>query len=121
MIFDFNQERVAQSSLDVEDVGNVCIEGVNEEGYFSYIIVKTSFGKTNIFTFGPIIPDLDQLVKNFSFNYTSMTYNQGKIVKLLFAWLNDNKKLTSAKIIEEDEALTALPNFVNCISNSSEE
>lgn len=121
MIFDFNQEKVAQASLDVEDVGNVSIEGVNEEGYFSYIIIKTTFGKTNIFTFGPIIPDLDELVKNFSFNYSSMTYNQGKIVKLIFSWLNDNKKLTSAKIIEEDEALLALPNLVNCIANSEEE
>lgn len=115
MIFEYNEERVLQSSIDIDDIGNTAIEGTNDDGYYYYLIIVTVLGETSIYTFGPLLPDLAELIEGYTFNFFSLDYKENKIEKIITRWLNDNKKLTSAKIIDKQSAIDSLPNLEDII------
>lgn len=115
MIFEYNAELVLQSALDVDDIGNTAIEGINDDGYYYYLIIVTVLGETSVYTFGPVIPDLVELIEGYTFNFFSLDYKETKIEKIITRWLNDNKKLTSAKIIDKQSAINSLPNLEDII------
>lgn len=117
MQFDFNQQRIAQDSIEVEDIGNVCIEGYNDTGYAFYLIIITYLGVSKIITFGPVMPDLDELVDKFQLNHIELNYDNKKLWKQITMWLNDSKKLTSAKIIDQDTAISCIPDLRELVKN----
>lgn len=100
---EFNSQYVPQNFLDIDSVGNVCIEAVDEEdGFYYYLLIKTSLGTSSIFQYGPIIPDLDQLPDNYSTLYSRQNFNDRKILAFIKQWLNDRyKRISSAKIVDE--------------------
>lgn len=100
---EFNSQYVPQNFLDIDSVGNVCIEAVDEEdGFYYYLLIKTSLGTSSIFQYGPVIPDLDQLPDNYSALYSRQNFNDRKILALIKQWLNDRyKRISSAKIVDE--------------------
>lgn len=109
MIFEFNNQFVPQSLIDVEDIGQCCVECVNKEGDYYYIIIKTSLGTTTIVTFGPVNVDFDTLPNGYTTSLKRMDYKEDKIVKELKLFLNDSKKkIVEAKEVDLEEAL------INC-------
>ena len=107
----FNLKLDFQNQLDIEDVGNIAIEGINEAaGFYYYLLVFTSLGKTHFISYGPIVPDCSILLTNFVFNYTSIKYNDRKIEKLIGQWLNDKTKGISAATITTNDIVVE-----NCI------
>lgn len=76
----FNNQLVPQGLLDVESLGNVCIEATNEgAGLFYYLLIKTSLGVTSIFEYGPIEPDFDRLWENYTVSYSRFSSNDKKL------------------------------------------
>ena len=100
---DFNNQYVPQNFIDIESIGNVCIEAINEEdGLFYYLLIKTSLGVTSIFEYGPIIPETTKLFDNYSVNFIRQPFNENKLKLFFKKWINDkSKKITSACNIEE--------------------
>ena len=73
---EFNNQYVPQNILDIESVGNACIEAINEDdGLFYYLLIKTSLGTTSIFEYGPVIPGIDKLYDIYNISFTRMQYN----------------------------------------------
>lgn len=103
----FDNQYVPQNEIDIENVGNVCIEAINEnDGLFYYLLIKTSLGTSSIFEYGPIVPNIDKLYDIYSVSFTRQPYNDKKLLLFISKWLNDRmKKITSAAIIDENTFL----------------
>ena len=104
---EFDNQYVPQNFIEIENIGNVCIEAINEtDGLFYYLLIKTSLGTTSIFEYGPVIPYIDKLFDNYSVSFNREQYNEKKLKIFISKWLNDRmKKITAANIIEEKSFL----------------
>ena len=119
--FEFNQQLVPQSLVDIEEVGQVALEGINEEGLFWYLIIKTSLGTTTIAECGPVVPDVDFLPDSYGTRLTRMPYKEDKLERYVNMWLNDrSKKLTEAKVIKVDDALDEFRDIGTYMRNYSD-
>lgn len=116
---EFNNQYVPQNILEIESVGNVCIEAINEnDGLFYYLLIKTSLGTTSIFEYGPVIPDINKLYDNYLVSFNRMQYNEKKLNMFIIKWLNDRmKKITTANIIEEKVFLDNYKDIAYTIEN----
>lgn len=107
MLFEFNNQLVAQSAIEINDSGNCAIECTNEEGQYFYIIIKTLYGTTTIVFYGPILPDFHELPNNYSTSLSRMEFNQSKLEKTINFILNNRTyKITNAKEVSVEEALS---------------
>ena len=104
---EFNNQYVPQNFIEIESVGNVCLEAINEDdGLYYYLLIKTSLGTTSIFEYGPVIPDIDKLFDNYNISFIRQPFNEKKLNLFLKKWLNDkNKGITAAYVIDENKFL----------------
>ena len=123
MTFKFNNEYVAQSLINIDDIGNFALEGVDEHnGFFYYLLVKTTLGTTTILTFGPVVPDVKLLPDYYNITYQRLQFKDKVIYKYINMWLNDKiKKISNAQLIEEDVLLNELRDIKDYILNYGEE
>lgn len=122
MEFEFNQQLMPQNILDIDEIGEFAIEASNDEGYFYYLVVKTFIGISTFASCGPVIPDTDLLGDGFACSLTKCPYKEDKIAKAIKFWLNDkSKKLTDAKLIDIDEALSQFKDVAHYMKNLNEE
>ena len=112
MVFEYSVKKTFNESIDVVDIGNTalkCVGGCHDE---YYIILKTVMGKVSIIKFGPVCPDLDMLINDFSVSYKKMDYKEMAIHKEVDKFINDFKKeITSVEEITEYEAWQAFPDI----------
>lgn len=77
---EFNNQYVPQNFIEIESVGNVCLEAINEDdGLYYYLLIKTSLGTTSIFEYGPVIPDIDKLFDIYSVSFVRQPFNEKKL------------------------------------------
>ena len=106
MTFEFNQQLMPQSLVDIDEIGQFALEASNDEGYFWYLVVRTSLGTVTIGSCGPVVPDIDLLPSGYCCSLARMEYKEQKLEKFINTWLNDRSKvLTNAKLIEVDDAI----------------
>ena len=48
MNFEFDIEHIANNSIEIDDIGNICLVGVNERGLEYYLII---FGEEDFYGF----------------------------------------------------------------------
>ena len=122
MTFEFNQQLMPQSLIDIEQVGEFAIEAHNDAGYYWYLIVKTSLGTTTITSCGPKIPDVSLLPSGYTCSLNRIQFNEKKLEKTINMWLNDRMKtLTEAKVIDIDDAIDQIAELKDYLKNYSEE
>ena len=77
----FDSQYVPQNEIEIESVGNVCIEAANEnDGLFYYLLIKTSLGTSSIFQYGPIVPDIDKLYNIYDVSFMRQPFNDKKLL-----------------------------------------
>ena len=123
LTIEFDNQYVPQNFIEIDSVGNVCIEAVNEnDGLYYYLLIKTSMGTTSIFEYGPIIPDIDKLFDTYIISFNRLSYNEKKLNMFLNKWLNDRtKKITAAYVIDENKFLDNYKDIYYTIKNYSKE
>lgn len=122
MTFEFNQQLTPQSLIDVDNIGDFALEGINDEGMFFYLICKTSLGVTTVVDCGPIIPDVSLIPSGYHISLIRMQYKEEKLSKTISMWLNDrSKKLTSANLVDIEDALDGFRDLREYMRNYSEE
>ena len=106
MQFEFNNQLMPQSLLEVDNLGEFGIEAHNDLGYYWYMVVRTILGTSIISTCGPVLPDIALLPDGFSMNLQKEDYKEDKIARIVSKFLNDFKKgITDAKVIDPIEAI----------------
>ena len=106
------------AELDIVDPGNCCIKATDAELNTYYLTTKAIRGVVHILEYGPIFPDSELLPENFKVNYSQMKFNEKKLYRVIFNFLNDYKKKICE--VEEDEWFNAaedLPNIAQCFED----
>jgi hypothetical protein len=110
MVFEYSVQRTFNESIDVVDIGNTALKCVGSKLDEYYIILKTIMGKVSIIKFGPVVPDLEVLIDDFSVSYKKIDYKEMAIHKEINKFINDFKKeITSVEEITEYEAWEMFP------------
>ena len=118
MIFEYSVQKTFDESIDVVDIGNTALRCTNVRMDNYYIIIKTVMGKTHILKFGPIFPDLDVLLSDFSTSYKKIDYKENIICKEIDKFINDFKKeIKSIEEITEYEVWQDFPNIKQQFEN----
>ena len=119
MIFEFAVQKTFNESIDVVDIGNTALRCTNHRLENFYLITKTILGKTSVFKFGPICPDLDVLLDGFSAEYKKFDYKETIIGKEINKFINDFKKeINTVEEITEYEAWQDFPEIKQCFDNA---
>lgn len=110
MIFEFSVQKTFTESIDIVDIGNTALRCINKGMDEYYIICKTVFGKTAMIKFGPVCPEIDGLLNDFTVNYKKIDYKETSISKEIDKFINDYKKeITAVEEITDYEAWRGFP------------
>lgn len=119
MVFEFSVQKTFNQAIDIVDMGNTALRCVNKQLDNYYIITKTVFGKTSILRFGPVCPDLNVLINDFSVNYKKIDYKENLIFKEIDKFLNDYKKdIDTVEEITEFELWQDFPEIKQYFENA---
>ena len=99
MVFEYSVQRTFNEAIDVVDIGNTALKCVGSKLDEYYIILKTIMGKVSIIKFGPVCPDLEVLLNDFSVSYKKIDYKESVICREIDKFINDFKK--DIKTVEE--------------------
>ena len=118
MIFEFSVQRTFTESIDVVDMGNTALRCTNRDMETYFIITKTVMGKTHIIKFGPVCPDIELLISDFSVTYKKIDYKENLIFKEIDKFINDYKKeIDVVEEITEYEAWEDFPQIKQLFDN----
>jgi hypothetical protein len=110
VVFEFSVQKTFNESIDIVDVGNTALRCVNKQMDNYYVITRTVFGKTSILKFGPVCPDIDVLINDFSVSYKKIDYKESALFKEIDKFLNDFKKeIDTVEEVTEFEAWEDFP------------
>ena len=99
-------------SVSIDDIGNVIIEGFNDDGDRYVFIVRTVLGVSRMLKVGPIQDGAKTMCSSL---FQQMEYNEKKIDREIDAFLNDGKCLTQVSVLDIDQlkpVSESLPNVV---------
>ena len=117
MKFDYLYIAQSEGSIDIEDVGNVCISATNTLFQEYFLVIQTMYGRTKIIQYGPVFVDIDDVPSFVSYTYTEIDYSQGKISNIIEKFLNNPKyNISQVTLIELEDArerITDLMEFLN--------
>ena len=119
MVFEYSAQRTFTDSIDVVDIGNTALKCTNVKFDDYYIILKTVMGKTSIIKFGPVCPDIEVLLNDFTVTYKKLDYKESSICKEIDKFINDfRKEINSIEEITEYEAWQAFPDVQQYFENA---
>lgn len=117
MRFEFLKVSTALDSIEIEDVGNVCLECADDDGLKWYLKIKTELGWCFIEQFGPLKYGESDVRQSFSFFYREFEFSEKTLFKTIDRFLNEKKEVTSVLIIEPDEFKDKLDEVMKCLVN----
>ena len=105
--FEYNPEQVLTSSIYVNDIGNCALEATDSLDMNHYLVIVTRAGMTHIYTWGPVVPDIITLPKNYKEAYLFESYKEDKLEKFISSWVLGPKgtDFLEIKQIEQEDAL----------------
>lgn len=99
--FEYFYTKSAFGQLDIEDVGDCCIQACNDEGLFYYLLIESTLGWTKILEYGPAAPDFDELPKAVNCNFSRIEFDEKKIFKRIDEFLNNRfRNITQAQLVD---------------------
>lgn len=118
MIFEFSVQKTFNQSINIVDIGNTAIRCTNKYMNNYYLITKTIMGKVHIIKYGPICPDIEMLLDDFSVGYKKLDYKETVISKEIDKFINDFKKeIDTVEEITEYEAWQDFPQIQQNFEN----
>lgn len=113
--FNYNGQVSYEDFVVVEDLGNACLQAIDELGYSYFFITKTKLGTTSCLEYGPLNLDDELLPDESTIEFSRFEYSEKGIIKKIAKFLQMKKsmvvKTKKVKIIEVlqmslDEALS---------------
>lgn len=102
MNFSFLCTRTFEDSIEIEDIGNCCIDALNDSGDEYFLIVETDLGASTITECGPFMVDSGPNMSYFYFSRSYRPFKEQSIKKVIDKFLNDEKKeITQVFLIDK--------------------
>lgn len=115
MTFEYCYMTQATGEIDVEDIGNVTIQGFSDLGKQYLLSIHTEMGMTKILQLGPLPYDCsvskELYPDKITFNYDLIEYKESKIVSRIEKFLS-NPLITQVLVVEFDDVKD---NFINLV------
>ena len=92
MTFEYMATQTYLDSIDIDDLGNVCLNALNDNGDEYYLIVTTNLGWVEVIEYGPCTVDFNTISSYFNFNFTKFEYSDSKISKIIEKFINNDKR-----------------------------
>ena len=108
--FEYFYSTQPMDSIDVDDIGNVCLEALNDIGESYYLLIKTKMGDTKVVEYGP---DFD-VRTSLTYTYDSFKYSESKLIKRIESFINHPKRNITQ--VRETEVNDIVDNLVPPIS-----
>ncbi len=116
MIFDYLRMIQSLDTIDIEDIGNTCINALNDTGQEWYLVIDTFEGWTKIKEFGPLIVDSNRIGSYFNYDKYEYDYSDKKISKVIEKFINNPKRdITQVFEMPKDNAIERLEAVKNCL------
>lgn len=114
-----------QGMLEVEKIGNCAIEAqkplINGGVAYYYLVIRTSLGQSQIFEYGPVIPDIDLFPDEVICSFKRIEYSDYKVEKIIDKFLNNPKRnIKYACTIDAEEALSKCKSIINYMKDFNE-
>ena len=92
------------ANLDVEEVGDCCIQIFTDDGMTGYLYIDSKDGQSKVLelTYLPTDLDLLPILNKFNFNYSYFEYSFNKLCNIIRKFLV-NSKITQALLIEKEQ------------------
>lgn len=109
MTFDFFKVVSSLDSINIDDIGNVCLVCSNDESLQWYLRIKTDLGWCEVEQFGPLKIDSNRLDMSFVLSYQPFEFSEHRLIKTIKDFLNNDKReITCAEIITPEEFTSRL-------------
>lgn len=102
---EYSRITTSTATLDIEDVGNVCLRASTDAGDERYLIVRTNLGICYVFTYGPINPDIQELPSYVSCSLNKFSYNERTLVKTIETFVNKSSDISKVDIVSNPATL----------------
>ena len=114
MQFDYLYTAQATGSIDIENIGEVCISAINTFMLQEYIlIIHTEEGVSKIIQYGPKYIELEAAPTSVKYTYDEITFNQSKLINIIDRFINNPKfGISQVNIIELEEAVDKIKDLV---------
>ena len=114
MTFEYLYTTQSMDSIDVENVGEVCISAINTYLLQEYVlIIRTDEGRSKIIQYGPKFIELDAPPTSVSYTYEEFDFNQRKLINIIDRFINNPKfGISQVFIIEYEEAIEKIKDLV---------
>lgn len=110
MKFDYNYQEQPLDSIDVEDIGNVCLHALNDVGDEYFLYSATHLGWTKVVQFGPTRDGAFPLYSSIVYN--NFEYNENKLYKLIVQFLNKSgRNITQVFEVDYSDMKDAINKF----------
>lgn len=96
-------------SINIENIGECCLECCNDLGEYYYLWVTTSLGMTKILQYGPYVDSI--IPNNCYYSFQQFQYNDQKIDKSISKFISDPKKALSQ--IRQVEPCDIIDNIID--------
>ena len=113
MIFGYDIELLANKEIDIESLGNVCLEAIDSVNRCFYLWIKTVVGESTILEFGPIYKEDELLPNDYEITFKRIDYSDGALMKVIQKFFRPRKfignkkvKIEQVNFIDHDVALT---------------
>lgn len=100
--FGFNGSTVYADELNINELGQVCLEAMDEDVMCYYLIIRTSLGQSSILEYGPLVPDTTILPSQTEIKFQRIDFNDTKIKMIINNFLRPRNKGKS-KIVTVSE------------------
>lgn len=114
MQFEYLQQITAQESIDIDNIGQVCLQVFSAYGETKVLIIRTTDGISEIIEFGPVNTDIEELPDKVFYSYQRMEFSQQKIYKIINKFINDQIVQQVFEVSFED-AKKVIKNLVDCM------
>lgn len=116
MRFEYFKQLVVGDQLEIDDIGNVCIIANDDVGHTYTLIVRTVLGQVQVWEFGPIIPEINELPPSVVSSYSRFEYSDNKVTKVIDKFLNNSyRSITQARVVDISEARKNMRNILEYI------
>lgn len=116
MQFEYLQMITAQEHIDIDDIGNFCIQAFTPYGDTKILVVRTIDGISEIIDYGYINTDVAELPDEVNYSYRRIEFSQVKLIKIITKFIND-KNVSQVFEITFDEAKSVIRNLIDCIAS----
>ena len=111
MRFEYLATKQYLDAIDIEDIGNVCLNALNDFGDEYFLSIQTRLGWTEVKEFGPCTVDSNISSNYFNLLYIKYEYNENKIIKTIEKFINNDKRnITQIFFIDRKALLDRLKN-----------